>query len=456
MLIKKSGIKKSLYPIRFKSNLDANWIVGGKFANASWIDLAALKTGAAQSVTWTGKKSGRVVKTFFNGGYSGEAAYLSDFPRIPKHRFMDPKDRDKYKGRRFDMSRPVSPMKNTLFAKVYDSWAKGGAAKIEKVSWLKPTPADSKCILVVVYFENGRTDFIYVSDDSKVRHAAGISFAGKTAIYSRINGMPGFGYVFGGGFINAGNFTLKGKKSIKGRLEKVYRKVISRDKFDAFLLNKKLPQSAVGNTLYVYNGDRSGNGYRITRVEDKGEKSLVYVGNTPAINLTKKGVQRAFFPRKAINGKPYFIYREPVFKAVDPAIKKISQYYKGIADLQKDVKITSNCDIEIVKKLFNKKVANLMVKKGPIDINIELPQAGKLKYLSLRCGYWRKTYDVKISASDDSKTWRKVYEGKHKGGGLFTVEPDSAKAAKFYKLELRSNTWASVDKTDWYFVPAAQ
>ncbi|UDQ98640.1 hypothetical protein AAEX28_00800 [Lentisphaerota bacterium WC36G] len=442
-ILNATGMKDDYFPMAFKSNLSTKWLPNGNLAKAKFA-----KANQDTVFTWTGKKSQNKLKTFIKG-LKGQIIYNSFYPRIVVQRFMNSKDKDKFLGRRLDLYRAVSPGTPTLFAKIYESISKGQGDAIKKVTWLEVVPKNSFATAVKVELNNGRVDYIYISSDYVSRKVESLIFKGKAAIYSKTSdNKEAFSYVFGNAEIRtaSNHLIIAGSKPVVARILKIHRVPISNDEFNGFdLATDKISNEAIGGELYIFNGDGSGNAYRINKVEKLTNGCRIYTEQAPAIDLIKGGVRRAFFPRVKIAGTPKAAYQNSKFIAKSNTIKELMAYNKVFYFWDKNVKITANKSQKEAQKLVKDSFGRWFMKKGPGEIKLSFAGEGyNLKNLSIK-GYWRHNYKLKILASNDDENYQEVISGSFNKGKVGFFINNSKEKFKYYKIIINSTSFVEIN-----------
>ena len=434
-------VKEEYFPMEFKSNLSEKWLPKGSLAKAQSGD------GSSDSViTWTGETTGNIFKTYVKG-LKGQIIYNSFYPRIVIQRHMKKSDIDRYSGRRLDLYRSVTPNTKTLFAKIYESIAKGNKDAIKSVKWLKPMPYNDYATVAKVTLNNGRIDYIYIANDYVARKVEGLSFKARVAIISKIDGKTAFSYIFGPGNItnsSTNSTEVIGNKPIVAHIKKVYRKALDNDKFNAFDITKVLPQSAVGGELYIYNGDASGNGYRINKIENMSKGCRVYTEQTPAIDVFKGGVRRAFFPRVRIAGTPKAVYLKSKFIVKNDKIKDLMTYNNTLWNWKKTAIVSASQNQEQAQKLIKNGDGKWRSDKSPAELKITLPNALTMGSFSTKCGYWKQNYNIKVFGSNNDKNYKEIINTTLKGGSLDVIKNNNKDKYKYYKFIFNSKSWSEV------------
>jgi len=266
---------------------------------------------APWQLTWTGVETGSSVRCFLNGRPE-MALYLGRTPRV-RPTANDAAKKDDFPGWYLERQRVVDPDDTTVFGAVYDAWKRDGAPVVDAVEWMPVQPADPMASALVVRTDT-REDLVYVSDDATPREVDGVTLSGRVAILSREDGAVQWGYLLGDGAIQADGFAMSGVAEIHGGITGVSRDHANHCGWLEVAADMPTGTTLQGQWLRVVRGDRSGNAYRIDRVDAVPGGSRVHVGMEPSFELTETGMRRVLFPRISIDGRPAAEVLVPSFR----------------------------------------------------------------------------------------------------------------------------------------------
>lgn len=248
-------------------------------------------TEEAFDFTWKGKETGTSMHAFIKGNPDATVAF-SMFPTMRRVNNVIA-DKDKYPGYHFYQRQDVSPRDVTIYGGVYEGFRKDEEGKVKDVQWI-PAPDGNPLTQLVKIELSDAVDYVYISDDNKIRQFGNLSFGGNYAAvrFDKNEENVIWRYLYGEGVINTRKEVFKGKSNHLYQVLSVSGKFEDRSIPNRIRIRGVLPKEVKGLWGHTIYGDGSGVAFKIKDVD----QSVLSLNNTPGFKLDAKGVYMNNFP----------------------------------------------------------------------------------------------------------------------------------------------------------------
>jgi len=186
-----------------------------------------------------------------------------------------------------------------------------GKPLVQKVERLKLAPADGQAVALRVTLPDRVDTIIVTADESPwiLREvvAGGVKMRGRFAHVAQGKGVNRWAYLVDGDRLDAGDLRIAGDSSHSGVLTRTSR-IEAGDPENAFITPADLPADGTldGRTLMVDLGGLLVQSFRITRVERRGDETIIHTLDEPGMTLSPNLVKLEYFPGWGITGEAKF------------------------------------------------------------------------------------------------------------------------------------------------------
>lgn len=240
---------------------------------------------------WKGVDTGVSMNAHLKGN-KGTTVAFAKFPTMRRVN-NDVADKDKYPGYLFYQRQDVNPDDVTILGGVYEGYRSGETANVKNVEWISAPDGDEVTQIVRIELPEA-VDYIYISNDTKVREYNGISFSGNYVAIrmDKAEKEVLWQYIYGEGNIKAREKEIVGENDYLYQVLNADGRLDSTDVPNKLRVRGVLPENVKGLWGHTIYGDGSGVAFEITDVN----QSNIYINNPPGFEIKFGGALKHNFP----------------------------------------------------------------------------------------------------------------------------------------------------------------